>query len=108
MRSDAGPGRAPRNFLTGIVTHPAYESDEAGAVQMEAEQAAMGLEKPPVQYVDAAYFSTQQLVQAQAEGLSCDFQNRNSVCDQKRTWVQKTGQWSRTRGLALAAGACRR
>lgn len=62
------PGEPTRNFITGMVTHPAYESDEAGAVQMEAEQAAMGLEKPPVQYVDAAYISTQLLVQTQAEG----------------------------------------
>jgi len=35
---------------------------------MEAEQAAMGLEKPPVQYVDGAYISAQKLVQVQAEG----------------------------------------
>jgi hypothetical protein len=35
---------------------------------MEAEQAAMGLDKPPVQSVDAAYVSAQKLVQAQAEG----------------------------------------
>jgi hypothetical protein len=62
------PGEPTRNFLTGILTHPAYESDQAGAVKMEAEQAAMGLDKPPVQYVDAAYVSAQKLVQAQAEG----------------------------------------
>lgn len=61
-------GEPTRNFITGIVTHPAYESDEAGALKMEAEQAWMGLEKPPVQYVDAAYISAQQLAQAQAEG----------------------------------------
>jgi transposase len=61
-------GEPTRNFIVGIVTHPAYESDEAGAVKMEAEQAAMGLDKPPVQYVDAAYVSAQKLVQAQAEG----------------------------------------
>jgi transposase len=61
-------GEPTRNFITGIVTHPAYQSDEAGAVQMEAEQAQMGLEKPPVQYVDGAYISAQQLAQAQAEG----------------------------------------
>ena len=61
-------GEPTRNFITGIVTHPAYESDQAGAVKMEAEQAAMGLDKPPVQYVDAAYVSAQKLVQAQAEG----------------------------------------
>ena len=57
-----------RNFLRGIVTHPAYQSDEAGAVQMEVEQAQMGLEKPPVEYVDGAYISAQKLVEAQAQG----------------------------------------
>jgi len=62
------PGEPTRNFLTGIVTQPAYQSDEAGALQMEAEQATMGLEKPPVQYVDGAYISAQKLVQVQAEG----------------------------------------
>lgn len=62
------PGEPTRNFIRGIVTHPAYESDQAGAVKMEAEQAAMGLAKPPVQYVDAAYVSAQKLVQARAEG----------------------------------------
>lgn len=61
-------GEPTRNFITGIVTHPAYESDEAGAVKMELEQAGMGLEKPPVQYVDAAYISAQLLAQAKAEG----------------------------------------
>ena len=62
------PGEPTRNFLAGIVTHPAYESDEAGARQMEQEQATMGLEKPPVQYVDGAYISAALLVQAQAQG----------------------------------------
>jgi hypothetical protein len=62
------PGEPTRNFLTGIVTHPAHQSDEAGAVQMEQEQAAMGLAKPPVQYVDGAYVSAQKLAEAQAEG----------------------------------------
>jgi hypothetical protein len=62
------PGEPTRNFILGIVTHPAYESDEAGALKMEAEQAAMGLEKPPVQYVDAAYVSAEQLATAAAEG----------------------------------------
>jgi transposase len=37
---------------------------------MEAEQAAMGLEKPPVQYVDGAYVSAEKLAVAQAEGRS--------------------------------------
>ena len=61
-------GEPTRNFLTGIVTHAAYESDEAGARKMAAEQASMGLDKPPVQYVDAAYISAAELAQAQAEG----------------------------------------
>ena len=35
---------------------------------MEQEQAQMGLEKPPVQYVDGAYVSAQKLAHAQVEG----------------------------------------
>jgi hypothetical protein len=62
------PGEPTRNFLTGIVTHAAHESDEAGARKMAAEQAAMGLAKPPVLYVDGAYVSAHELAQAQAEG----------------------------------------
>jgi len=62
------PGEPTRNFLTGIVTHRAHESDEAGEAKMEQEQAAMGLAQPPVQYVDGAYVSAQKLAQAQAEG----------------------------------------
>lgn len=62
------PGEPTRNFIVGLVTHPAYESDEAGATKMEAEQAAMGLGKPPVQYVDGAYVSAQELARAAAEG----------------------------------------
>jgi transposase len=62
------PGEPTRNFITGIVTQPAHESDELGAVKMEQEQAEMGLAKPPVQYVDGAYVSAQKLAEAQAEG----------------------------------------
>jgi transposase len=62
------PGEPTRNFIVGVVTHPAYEHDEVGSLKMDQEQAQMGLEKPPVQYVDAAYVSAQKLVQAQAEG----------------------------------------
>jgi hypothetical protein len=62
------PGEPTDNYLTGIVTHPAYESDERGEEKMEQEQAGMGMEKPPVKYVDGAYVSAQKLVQAQAEG----------------------------------------
>jgi hypothetical protein len=61
-------GEPTRNFVTGRVTHPARESDEEGALKMEAEQPAMGLDKPSVQYVDAAYISAQKLWEAQEEG----------------------------------------
>jgi hypothetical protein len=61
-------GEPTRNFIVGIVTHPAYEHDQTGAQKMEQEQAQMGLEKPPVQYVDAAYVSAQKLARTQAEG----------------------------------------
>lgn len=62
------PGEPTANFIVGVVTHAARESDEAGAQKMEAEQAALGLGKPPVQYVDAAYISTEELCRAAAEG----------------------------------------
>ena len=62
------PGEPTRNFLTGIVTQRAHESDEVGEAKMEAEQAGMGMAKPPVHYVDGAYVSAQKLAQAQAEG----------------------------------------
>jgi transposase len=61
-------GEPTGNFIVGVVTHAARESDEEGALKMEAEQQAMGLEKPPVNYVDAAYVSTEKLVEAAAEG----------------------------------------
>jgi hypothetical protein len=62
------PGEPTRNFLVGIVTHQAYESDLAGADKMEVEQEAMGLSKPPVQYVDGAYISAEKLAVAAAQG----------------------------------------
>jgi len=62
------PGEPTRNFLTGIVRQQGHQSDEAGEIKMDEEQAAMGMEKPPVRYVDGAYVSAQKLVQAQAEG----------------------------------------
>ena len=63
------PGEPTRNFITGIATQKAHHSDEAGQKQMAQEQAAMGLESPPVQYVDAAYISTAVLVEAAAQGV---------------------------------------
>jgi transposase len=62
------PGEPTRNFLTGMVTHPAQESDQAGAEKMAVEQEAMGLEKPPTLYVDAAYVSGEKIAEAAAEG----------------------------------------
>lgn len=61
-------GEPTRSFLTGIVTHPASASDEAGAELIQQEQAKMGLGKPTELYVDGAYVSAQQLAQAKAEG----------------------------------------
>jgi hypothetical protein len=62
------PGEPTHNFIVGLVTHSAYESDETGAAKMQAEQAVMGRDKPPVQYVDGAYVSAQELARAAAEG----------------------------------------
>ena len=62
------PGEPTQNFIVGMLTHAARESDEQGACKMEAEQQTMGLAKPPVNYVDAAYVSTEKLVEAAAEG----------------------------------------
>jgi outer membrane biosynthesis protein TonB len=36
------PGEPTRNFIIGVVTHPAYESDEAGAVKLELIVGANG------------------------------------------------------------------
>jgi hypothetical protein len=62
------PGEPTRSFLTGMATQSAIASDEAGAEQIEQEQAAMGLDQPAEQYVDSAYISGQRLAQAKAEG----------------------------------------
>lgn len=62
------PGEPTRNFVVGMVTHAARDSDEAGALLLAAEQQAMSLEPPPVQYVDAAYISAQKLAEAAAAG----------------------------------------
>lgn len=62
------PGEPTQNFLTGIVTQAAHESDEEGQEKMAAEQAEMGMEKPPVEYVDGAYVSGKKLAETQAEG----------------------------------------
>ncbi len=61
-------GEPTREFITGIVTQPAEESDEVGAEKMAAQQARRAWEQPPVQYVDGAYISGEKLARAQAEG----------------------------------------
>jgi len=68
VEQELAKGEPTRNFVTGIVTHPAQESDRAGAAAMASHQSAMGLGKPPVQYVDGAYVSAEALVRTQAEG----------------------------------------
>jgi DDE family transposase/transposase-like protein DUF772 len=62
------PGEPTQNFITAMVTQEAIGSDEAGQELVQEEQAAMGLEKPPVLYVDSAYVSAQKLAEAKAEG----------------------------------------
>jgi transposase len=61
------PAEPTQNFIVGVVTHAAPESDEQGAAKMAAEQQAMGLDKPSEQYVDAAYISAKDLAQAAQE-----------------------------------------
>lgn len=56
------------SFLTAIVTQPATASDKAGAELVEQQQKENGLDKPSALYVDAAYLSTDALLQAKAEG----------------------------------------
>ena len=62
------PGEPTRNFIAGMVTHPAYQSDEEGAEKMEAEQDVMGWGKAPVRYRDGAYVSAKELARALVQG----------------------------------------
>jgi transposase len=62
-------GEPARNFLTAVMIQRATESDEAGREQVLEEQAEMGLAKPEVEYVDGAYISAQEIVQAEEEVL---------------------------------------
>ena len=61
-------GEPTRSFLTAVVTQPATGSEEVGMEETLAEQAEMGVEKPEVLYVDAAYVSGQLLREWAAEG----------------------------------------
>ena len=68
VEGELRPGEPTRNFLTGRATHPAHESDEAGAQKITAEQSAMGLEKPPTLYAEGAYVAAEKLAEAATEG----------------------------------------
>jgi hypothetical protein len=62
------PGEPTRSFITAMEIQPAWASDLAGAEQVQASQAAMGLEPPTELYVDGAYVSAQKLAQAAEQG----------------------------------------
>jgi hypothetical protein len=53
---------AMRNFLLGIVTHPAYRSDEVGAEKMEEEQAQMEVFKKRMRHRNAIEGTQSELV----------------------------------------------
>lgn len=61
-------GEPTRNFVTSVIIQPAHHSDEAGSEQSTRAQATLGMEAPPVLYVDGAYLSAAKLVEAQAQG----------------------------------------
>lgn len=61
-------GEPTANFITAIAIQPAHHSDEAGAEVMAQAQASLGLEPPPVLYVDGAYVSAAKLVEAATQG----------------------------------------
>ena len=81
---------------------------QAGAAKMEAEQAAMGLDKPPVQYVDAAYVSAQNVLQArrqeqQTPAFQQRMKHRNAIEGPQSELVRAHGlRRARYRGLAKA------
>ena len=60
-------GEPTQNFLTAIVTQNASESDKPGMAIVLSEQANMGLEPPPVLYVDGAYVCGPSLHEAQED-----------------------------------------
>lgn len=61
-------GEPTANFITAIAIQPAHHSDEAGTGLIAKAQASLGLEAPPVLYVDGAYLSAAKLVEATAQG----------------------------------------
>jgi transposase len=79
------PGEPTRNFLVGIVTQQAHQSDEAGAKKMEEEQRQMGLGQPPVLYVDGAYVSAGELARAHAQ--------ERELIGPAQSSIRKEGRW---------------
>lgn len=63
----AARGEPTAQFITAIETQLATASDERGMEQVRQAEADLDLPPAPIQYVDAAYISTAQLVQAKAE-----------------------------------------
>ena len=98
------PGEPTCNFLTGIVTHAAYQSDEAGSKLMDQEQAQMGMAKPPVQYVDGAYVSAEELVRAQAEGRELIGPAQSAPRKSGRFSVEDFQVWVEERRAVCPAG----
>jgi transposase len=64
----AEAGEPTGAFLTAVETQAATESDEAGMVQVLAEQENSGLEAPPELFVDSAYVSGQAIREAREAG----------------------------------------
>jgi transposase len=62
------PGEPTAAFITAIETQAAVGSDEAGMQQVLAGQAKSGMGKPSELYVDGAYVSAQQIIDAGQEG----------------------------------------
>jgi len=98
------PGEPTCNFLTGIVTHAAYQSDEAGSKLMDQEQAQMGMAKPPVQYVDGAYVSAEELARAQAEGRELIGPAQSAPRKRGRFSVEDFQVWVEERRAVCPAG----
>jgi transposase len=68
VESPLEKGEPTRNFITAIAIQPAHHSDEAGSELIAQAQSDLGLEVPPVLYVDGAYLSAAKLVEASAQG----------------------------------------
>lgn len=60
-------GEPTQNFIAALITQNASESDKPGMAMVLSEQANMGLEPPPVLYVDGAYVCGPSLHEAQED-----------------------------------------